>query len=157
MHQQVLLAVPVPHTQISSQAVIHPLITPQTLAWHQGMPSWLPAGQIDELQFLWNTSTPPPVPPIETTPATPTTAPKTWLVESILVTVLCCLPFGIVGIVYASRVSSLLKSGNYAEAVEASKNAGKWTKIGFIVGLVATLLYIAFLAVYTFMASSFIS
>ena len=119
-------------------------ITPQTLAWHQGMPSWLPAGQIDELQFLWNTS-----------PATPTTAPKTWLVESILVTVLCCLPFGIVGIVYASRVSSLLKSGNYAEAVEASKNAGKWTKIGFIVGLVATLLYIAFLAVYTFMASSF--
>ena len=70
-------------------------------------------------------------------------------------TVLCCLPFGIVGIVYASRVSSLLKSGNYAEAVEASKNAGKWTKIGFIVGLVATLLYIAFLAVYTFMASSF--
>ena len=62
---------------------------------------------------------------------------------------------GIVGIVYASRVSSLLKSGNYAEAVEASKNAGKWTKIGFIVGLVATLLYIAFLAVYTFMASSF--
>ena len=41
------------------------------------------------------------------------------------------------------------------EAVEASKNAGKWTKIGFIVGLVATLLYIAFLAVYTFMASSF--
>ena len=72
-----------------------------------------------------------------------------------MVTVLCCLPFGIVGIVYASRVSSLLKSGNYAEAVEASKNAGKWTKIGFIVGLVATLLYIAFLAVYTFMASSF--
>ena len=130
-------------------------ITPQTLAWHQGMPSWLPAGQIDELQFLWNTSTPPPVPPIDTTPATPTTAPKTWLVESILVTVLCCLPFGIVGIVYASRVSSLLKSENYAEAVEASKNAGKWTKIGFIVGLVATLLYIAFLAVYTFMASSF--
>ena len=28
--------------------------------------------------------------------------PKTWLVESILVTLFCCLPFGIVGIVNAA-------------------------------------------------------
>lgn len=33
--------------------------------------------------------------------------PKTWMAESILVTVFCCLPFGIAGIVFASKVSSL--------------------------------------------------
>jgi len=32
--------------------------------------------------------------------------PKSWLVESILVTLFCCLPFGIAGIVNASRVES---------------------------------------------------
>ena len=30
--------------------------------------------------------------------------PKSWLVESILVLLFCCLPFGIVGVVYASKV-----------------------------------------------------
>ncbi len=68
--------------------------------------------------------------------------PKTWMAESILVTVFCCLPFGIAGIVFASRVSSLYAAGNYEAALQASKNAGKWTKIGFIVGLVAIVLYL---------------
>jgi len=68
--------------------------------------------------------------------------PKTWMAESILVTILCCLPFGIIGIVNAAKVSSLYNSGNYNEAVRASENAGKWTKIGFIVGLVLGILYL---------------
>lgn len=68
--------------------------------------------------------------------------PKTWMAESILVTVFCCLPFGIAGIVFASRVSSLYAAGNYEAALQASKNAGKWTKIGFVVGLVAIVLYL---------------
>ena len=38
--------------------------------------------------------------------------PKNWLVESILVTVLCCLPFGIAGIVNASKVEVLFLSGD---------------------------------------------
>lgn len=32
--------------------------------------------------------------------------PKTWMAESILVTVFCCLPFGIAGIVFASLNNS---------------------------------------------------
>ena len=78
-------------------------------------------------------------------------APRTWLVESILITVLCCLPFGIVGIVYASKVSSLLNIGQYDEAVAASKEAGKWVKIGFITGLIGIILYVlvVFLVIYT--------
>lgn len=68
--------------------------------------------------------------------------PKTWMAESILVTVFCCLPFGIAGIVFASKVSSLYAAGYYEAALQASKDAGKWTKIGFIVGLVVIVLYL---------------
>ena len=68
--------------------------------------------------------------------------PKTWMAESILVTVFCCLPFGIAGIVFASKVSSLYAAGNYEAALQASEDAGKWTKIGFIVGLVVIVLYL---------------
>lgn len=62
--------------------------------------------------------------------------PKTWMVESILVLIFCCLPFGIVGVVYASKVSGLYAAGHYAEAEQASLDAGKWTKWGFYTALI---------------------
>lgn len=68
--------------------------------------------------------------------------PKTWLAESILATLFCCLPFGIVGIVFASKVSSLYASERYDEAEQASADAGKWTKISFWVGLAGILIYL---------------
>ncbi|WP_305484243.1 CD225/dispanin family protein, partial [Paramuribaculum intestinale] len=77
-------------------------------------------------------------------PQQPETAvcPKTWLVESILVTLFCCLPFGIVGIIKASQVESQFRIGNYAGAQQSSADAGKWTKLGFFIGLGVSLLYI---------------
>lgn len=71
--------------------------------------------------------------------------PKTWMAESILVTIFCCLPFGIAGIVFAAKVSSLYAAGQYEEAVEASNSAAKWTKIGFFVGLAVMVIYMIFL------------
>ena len=70
------------------------------------------------------------------------------MVESILVLIFCCLPFGIVGVVYASKVSGLCAAGRYAEAEQASRDAGKWTKLGFFIGLAVYLLY--FLLVFVF-------
>lgn len=67
--------------------------------------------------------------------------PKTWLAESILVTLFCCLPFGIVGIVNAAAVSGAYTAGRYEEALQKSQSAGKWTKIGFWCGLVVITLY----------------
>jgi len=69
------------------------------------------------------------------------TPPKTWLVESILVTLFCCLPFGIVGIVNAANVESRFRTGDVEGAKRASREAGLWTKIGFFVGLGVILLY----------------
>lgn len=70
--------------------------------------------------------------------------PKNWLVESILVTVLCCLPFGIAGIVSATKVESLYYSGDYEAAEQASKDAKKWTIVGFCSTFVIGILYVVF-------------
>ena len=70
--------------------------------------------------------------------------PNTWLVESILATLFCCMPFGIVGIVYAARVDSLYRTGEYEAALDASRQAGKWTKISFWLGL-ASILFVVIL------------
>jgi hypothetical protein len=69
--------------------------------------------------------------------------PKNWLVESILVTIFCCLPFGIVAIINAANVNSRFSVGDYAGAQEASLKAGKWVKYSLIGGAVFFVLYIA--------------
>jgi hypothetical protein len=68
--------------------------------------------------------------------------PKNWLVESILVTIFCCLPFGIVGIINAANVNTKFDSGDIEGARRASAEAGKWTKIGFWVSIGFFVLYI---------------
>ncbi len=62
--------------------------------------------------------------------------PKNYLVESILVTIFCCLILGIIGIINASKVNSEYDAGNYEGALAASKQAKTWTLWGFIAGLV---------------------
>ncbi len=69
--------------------------------------------------------------------------PKNWLIESILVTLFCCLPLGIVGIINASSVNSRFDRGDYVGAERASKEAGRWTKIGFFIGLAGVFLWFA--------------
>lgn len=76
-------------------------------------------------------------------PYLPSTPPTTYLWQSILVTIFCCLPFGIVGIVYASRVESLWYSGRIQESLEASRKARNWAIAGAISVVVAIALYIA--------------
>lgn len=88
----------------------------------------------------------------------PAGPPKNWLVESILVTIFCCLPFGIAGIVFASQVSSKFSAGDYAGAEQASKDAGKWTKIGFYIGiaqLVLGIIWMLFLGGAAIMSSRY--
>lgn len=88
---------------------------------------------------------PPPPPPLQNVGTG--VKPKNWLVESILVTLFCCLPLGIVGIVNASKVDSKYAAGDYAGAQASSLEAGKWTKIGFFVGLGVSLLYLIWMVI----------
>ena len=67
--------------------------------------------------------------------------PDSNLVWGILVTVLCCLPFGIVSIINASKVSGLWAQGQYAQAQKASDDAKKWAIWGAIAGVVVGIIY----------------
>ena len=73
--------------------------------------------------------------------------PPTYLALSIIVTVLCCLPFGIVGIIKSSNVSKEYAVGNYAGAQEASKQAKTWSIVGICSSIVVWVLYILFFVI----------
>lgn len=64
----------------------------------------------------------------------------THMGQSIAVTILCCMPFGIAAIVYAAQVNSKLKAGDYSGAVESSTKAKQWGSAAFWTGLVIGLL-----------------
>ncbi len=68
--------------------------------------------------------------------------PTTYLWQSIAATLLCCLPLGIAGIVYANKVSDLYIMGRLEEAQNASNKAKTWTIVSFCVGLGFWLLYL---------------
>jgi hypothetical protein len=59
-----------------------------------------------------------------------------YLAQAILTTVCCCLPFGIVAIVYAAQVDGKLSGGDYAGAVQSSNSAKTWCWVAFGLGLV---------------------
>jgi Interferon-induced transmembrane protein len=77
--------------------------------------------------------------------------PDSHLVWAILSTLLCCLPLGIVSIVYSTKVSGLWAQGRYAEAQAASDSAKKWAIIaaivGGVVGVIVVILYVFIFAV----------
>ena len=64
-----------------------------------------------------------------------------YLVQSILVTLCCCLPFGIVAIVNAAQVNTKLQQGDLAGAQAASASAKKWCIYALIAGVVVGLIY----------------
>ena len=77
-------------------------------------------------------------------------APDNYLVWAILTTVFCCLPLGIVSIMYSTKVSGLWSQGRYAEAQAASDNAKKWAIISAIVGaVVGVIVVILFFFMFT--------
>lgn len=84
-----------------------------------------------------------PPPPRFDTPSAPPVGPQVpnYLVQSILVTLCCCLPLGIVAIIFAAQVNSKLAQGDVAGAMEASKNAKMWCWIAFGLGLVAIVIW----------------
>ena len=90
------------------------------------------------------TAQPPPPPPPGYPPQPPTgQAPNNYLVWSILVTLFCCLPLGIVAIVKSSQVNGLWAQGRYAEAQASADSARKWIIWSVVVGLIINAIIIA--------------
>ena len=64
-----------------------------------------------------------------------------YLVQAILVTIFCCLPLGIVSIIFAAQVNSKAAVGDIAGAMQSSKQAKLFAWIGFGVGGGVVLIY----------------
>ena len=65
-----------------------------------------------------------------------------YLAQAILVTLFCCLPFGIVAIVYAAQASGKLAAGDYAGALQTSKTAQRWCWVSLGFGLTFALILV---------------
>ena len=61
---------------------------------------------------------------------------QNYLIPAILVTIFCCLPLGVVSIIFATQVNSKVASGDIAGAMEASKKAKMFLFITVGVALV---------------------
>src|ERR1051325_6900915 len=74
------------------------------------------------------------------TAAAPAGSVPNYLVQSILVTLCCCLPGGIVALIFAAQVNSKLAAGDVAGAEAASRNAKMWCWISFGIGVLGALI-----------------
>ena len=69
--------------------------------------------------------------------------PPNYLAVAIITTILCCLPAGIVSIVYSTKVNSEYDRGNYQATERASKNAKTWAIVSAVAAVVVFIIYIA--------------
>ena len=72
------------------------------------------------------------------------TPPPNYLVWAILATIFCCLPLGIVSIVFAAQVNSKWATGDAAGAQESSNKAKQWAIWSAVAGVVVGVLYVLF-------------
>ena len=66
------------------------------------------------------------------------------LVFTIIATVICCLPAGIVSIIFASKANNAKRTGDFEGARVAAKQAKTWLTISVVAGLLLDVLAILF-------------
>ena len=63
-----------------------------------------------------------------------------YLTQAILCTLCCCMPFGIVAIIFSSQVGTKLAKGDVAGAQAASESAKTWCWVAFSLGIVGNVI-----------------
>ena len=140
-------------TKISSGEMLQ-----SDLVWREGMADWLPVSKVNEL--IMTTQSRPAIPSVANVgngmrtpyapPATQMQVPApqggaeipNYLWQSIVVTILCCWPFGIPAIVFAAKVEGLKSRGDIAGAMAASASAKMWCKVAGGLGLGVLLIWL---------------
>ena len=108
-------------------------VTPRTYVWREGLPDSVQAINLPELSVVL-------LPEGSVSPSG-VVKPKDYLVESVLVTLFCCMVFGILGIVYSVQANSAFSSGNITAANEFSAKAKQWVTYGFWCGIAVVGIY----------------
>ena len=69
------------------------------------------------------------------------TSPGLWLGLAIASTLLCCLPLGLVGVIYAALALGAQGRGDWADAEDKARKAKGWTIAAAVVSLVALVIW----------------
>lgn len=114
-------------------------IRPGTMVWCPGMHDWTEAGALPELAFLFDPGISAPPKRDEASELINTSTshsdekdriqyplPKTWLIEAIIFTFICCSPVSLVGLFFAIRVETLYSNRDYVGSEKASNRAKMW-------------------------------
>lgn len=64
-----------------------------------------------------------------------------------IISLFCCLPLGIVAVIFAAQVNGKVAAGDSAGAMDASKKAKMFSYIAIGLGLVGTLCYVLFVLI----------
>lgn len=78
-------------------------------------------------------------------PGAPASVPN-YLVMAII-SLFCCLPLGIAGVIFAAQVNSKVAAGDTAGALDASKKAKMFSMIAIILGVVGIVCYVLFFVI----------
>lgn len=118
-------------------------VTRNTLIWCTGMANWVEAGVTQPHWFVGKPPDPIVHPNnsfsnrmlqdgagVRSTDGPRTERVPTYMFSAIFSTLFCCLPLGIVSLVYASKVNSLLAKGDIQGARKASSYAKLWAQLG---------------------------
>ncbi|MFV0539113.1 MAG: GYF domain-containing protein [Dysgonomonas sp.] len=120
----------------NSNELLRKNIRSETMVWCSGMHDWTEAGALPELAFLFDSSTSAPIKLEEVAieallsdqkanvqNETQHPLPKTWLIEAVLFTFICCSPVSLIGLFFAIRVETLYSSRDYERSERASNRA----------------------------------
>ncbi len=66
---------------------------------------------------------------------------NTYMVPAVLSAIFCCLPFGVVSIVFAAMANSALTAGNYTLAEVNAQKARTWFWVAFALGLIGSVIW----------------
>ena len=109
------------------------------LGWYEGLGEWKPLRSIEGI--VGATVVPTVVSNPPNNAGVPAEQVPSNLVWGILSTLCCCLPLGIVSIVYASKVEGYVFAGDIETAKENSKKAAMWAWISFGVSIAGGIIW----------------
>ena len=76
---------------------------------------------------------------------TPASVPN-YLIPAII-SLFCCLPLGIVGVIFAAQVNSKVAAGDTAGALDSSKKAKLFSFLAIGLGLLGIICYVLFVVI----------
>ncbi|MBO4598463.1 MAG: DUF4339 domain-containing protein [Bacteroidaceae bacterium] len=123
-------------------------LTRTSLVWCKGMSDWEKLEDVEELKSI-KENIPPTIPIMD---LRKNKAPRNWLVESVVITSLLALPFGIIGIIESIRSEEAMKHGDYERAQLHSERAHQWVLWGsyaVILGFIIICIMVLFIMMYT--------